>query len=487
MRNSTRMPSSPVPPRVHELKIETIEDLVRITFLTAPHRVTDPRPARLVLVRHDEIAKLFWADIECRREDRTWVAEISAPRTSHPRLAEIARVKLGDDVEVILSIPTLYLEPRTDGPWQSGSPAEEELRRLLELRHFAFGPPLDDGTSPDAQRSFTAIAIADNWLATEIQQVPGMRAIPLQNSTLGSDLIKALNDTAAQLGFATGVDPAHGLVVMRRRRPAVAIHAPTIRASGVAEAIATVRRQLLMLLDIVSIRRGATPRLLGGMLGTPDNDGMVQVLDFWVEGAGYTGNLIGGFVSGEDQHSLLSTWNGVIGNPRAQLWLSLYSDAIADERWDYRLFRCVNLLEGIATEVISQTRSIADTSGQAIVDSRGQLVTTRNARGKIYELVKTAAQRSQMQLDSLASRQTDPERTMWDETDIWITVRNAVAHRGSWSQPQGATMSARDQRIERTIVAIANDGTFDSGSHAVVFALRNVVEMVLRTVVRGLI
>jgi hypothetical protein len=64
----------------------------------------------------------------------------------------------------------------------------------------------------------------------------------------------------------------------------------------------------------------------------------------WIEHSGYSGNLIGGVIAGEDVHQLQTSWSGLQANPRAQLWVSLYADAVRDPRWDYQSFRCFNLL-----------------------------------------------------------------------------------------------------------------------------------------------
>ena len=72
---------------------------------------------------------------------------------------------------------------------------------------------------------------------------------------------------------------------------------------------------------------------------------------------------MGGPISGEDVHGLQVLWSDLQANPRAQLWASLYADAVRDPRWDYQFFRCFSLLETIADSVVWQNVVVTDTAG----------------------------------------------------------------------------------------------------------------------------
>ena len=106
------------------------------------------------------------------------------------------------------------------------------------------------------------------------------------------------------------------------------------------------------MLDLMTLLRGAAARLIGGVVGQQAEPGRYDAHDLWIEHSGYTGNLMGGIISGEDVHGLQGLWSDLRANPRAQLWASLYADAVRDTRWDYQFFRCFNLLEAIADEVV---------------------------------------------------------------------------------------------------------------------------------------
>jgi hypothetical protein len=473
---------------VARFALETSGDRVVVAVWLSPQeqlRPDMPGELQVILARHGEVAVQWWASVSCRWEADHWVGEIQAPRAAVPRLAELTGVVDPAGQNVLLPPDTLLLEPATDGPWQGGPSTDSARQRLSAARDQIFDQPL---MSPDAtatSSAFTVLMAVDNLLSSIPQRIPGIRVIPIGNSTLGSDLIDVLNGCAAQVGFGTGIQPAAGLTVIRQRRPAAVLYAPKVLADTPATAIEEARRTALTLLDLITLRRGASPRLLAGMIGRESSPGSLRLVNFWVEGTGYGGNLVGGPISGEDPVSLLSQWRGITLDGRARLWLSLYSDALADERWDYRVFRCFNLLEGIASEVVTAHQPVTDGAGNALLQANGSPYTTDQARGKVFQLVKHVAQQSQITLSSFASAGASSPRTLWDETFLWVTIRNAVAHRGSWEQAPGAVMSPRDQQVQTEVSSLGSDGTIGRGISILLLTIKRTVEAVLFAAVNG--
>jgi hypothetical protein len=471
-----------IPASVRRFVLDTAKDRVRISlwFATAGQiESATSGEVRVVLTRHDDIATQWWADLPCHWNVDHWIGELHAPREPSPRLAELAKVTTPDGKQATLPPVVLQLEQVVDGEWQSGEPTELERQRLVDAREATFGQALIARGATATSPTFSAVMAVDNLLSTVVQRVPGMQVVPVQKSTLGSDVIDFLNNAAAQLGFTTGIEPRSGLDHFRQRRPAAVIHVPKVHADTPHGAIEEVRRSGLALLDLVALRRSASPRLLAGILGQEGADKTTRFVTFWVEGAGYTGNLLGGFVSGEDPTSLLNQWHGLIADDRTRLWLSLYSDGVADERWDYRIFRCFNLLEGIANEIIPPSQVVIDEAGSPLLQTSKKPYTTDQARGKVFELLKHVAKLRQQALSDFATPGVTPPRTLWDETNVWVTVRNAVAHRGSWEQPQGVTPSSRDQRVQAEITSMSHNGTFEVGADAALWTIRRSVEATL--------
>jgi hypothetical protein len=479
------VPEPAVLPSVSNVKMGTVGGQIQLQLSITPPDgwAGSSSDVRVRLGRHDEIAVQFWAELPCRRDGDRWVGEFGAARESESRLAEVVGVATAENQLLPIKAKTLHLEPEQDGVWDSGDSARAAEESLRTKRESTFSAPLiAPGAAIHAVGSYYVLMLADNLLSTVPQRVPGIQLIAVQNSTLGSDLIQILNDVARQRGFAAGVDPASALDLIRQRRPSVILQAPVVIAESPKAALEESRRNALMLLDLVTLRRGAPPRLLGGLVSDKNDP---QSVRFWVEGSGYTGNLAGGLLSGEDPVSLLNQWRGIASDPRSQLWLSLYADALGDERWDYRIFRCFNLLEGIASEVLRARQPVTDEAGNPLLRASGRPYTTSQARGKVFELMKLVAGRTSQALQNFAVGGKTPPRTAWGETAVWVTIRNAVAHRGAWETSAGSKPSARDQHLEAEIRSLGHDGSFLSGAAASQQAIRTAVESALHAALRG--
>jgi hypothetical protein len=172
----------------------------------------------------------------------------------------------------------------------------------------------------------------------------------------------------------------------------------------------------------------------------------------------------------------------VQGDARLRLWLNLYADALSSDRGEYRVFRYFNLLEGIGEDVVLDNEPVLDDTGHAYRQANGQPYTTKQARGKVFTLVRDLAQRLQTAPGNfVALRYGAATVSLWDESEIWVKVRNAVAHRGTWRLPSGELRSPGEQRIEEELRACSPDGSAEDGLDEVARSLRVAVEFILLT------
>jgi hypothetical protein len=327
--------------------------------------------------------------------------------------------------------------------------------------------------------------LADNIGVSRSQRVPGIEILPLRESTIGSDIPEILNAVLRQLGFANGIDPGPWIRQHQGRRPTAIVHAASVVAVDGPSAMTLARDEVEMLLDLIALRRRAAPRLIAGVVGTRSG-GQLTVVGSWSEGPGYTGELLGGFISGEDPYSLLDQWTGFAVEPRARLWLSLFADALADQRWDYRIFRLFNLLEGIAKEVVPPTSKVPDPAGGWRKQSNGKPYTAKEARGAVFLLLRdVAAKTNQAETNFTAGIGGAGGGALWDEVGLFVAVRNAVAHRGSWELPSGQQPDAQWVKRHNDLIARGHDGTPNAGADAVIRALRSGSESVLQLALRG--
>lgn len=445
-----------------------------------------PGPIQVHLALHDDVEVTWYATFGCARKDDVWEGQVGSQRPGQRRLLELTSLQDAAGIAIEPRGVRLFLEPSGSGTWDTGAPAEAERVRLERARETRFGVPL---THPDATPGdpiFAVVMLADNLLLTTHQRVPGIEVGPILETTLGTDVPEVLNAVIKQLGFGSVLDAEQWMNQMRQRRPAVVVHIPKVRASDGRAAHEVSRDTARQLLDLLALRRGAAPQLLGGVVGRPDGRGVLQYAGFWVEGSNYAGNLAGGALSGEGQHGLLLHWDGLSVDPRARLWLSLHANAIADGRWDYRLFRYFNRLEGIAAEVVPSGGVVRDDQGNPRMRTSRDPYTTDHARGKVYELLRLVATRMQEAETNFTTRRADGAPVgLWDEVGVWLPIRNAVAHRGSWALPQGQSRRPGEAVAESEVKARAHDGTFTGGIWAMERTMGSAVESTLYAALLG--
>lgn len=449
-----------------------------------------PAPLQVQLALHDDVAIIWQASFGCQRNGDVWEGRLGWQPVERRRLLEIAQLHdaAGNPIELVAR--RLFLEPPEDGEWASGVPAEAERLRLEKARKARFEVPLVHSEAKHGDPIFTVIMLADNVLLTREQSLPGLHVLPLLRTTLGTDIVDVLNAVLGQLGFQGGIDPSEWVQQMRRRRPAIILHAPKVLAPDLTAALEVCGRETQKLLDLLALRRKAPPRLLGGVVGIVSGPGELHPTHSWIEGPNYTGNLVGGDFSGESPHSLLLQWDGLSADPRARLWLSLHRDAIADQRWDYSFFKCFNILEGIAAELIPRGATVLDTQGSPRLQDNGRDYTTDHARGKVYELLRMVARKRQEAETNFAGRRADGTcLDLWNEVGMWVEIRNTVAHRGSWEVPHATVLTTRQlatrAAIEAEIAAQGPDGSFGSGTWRVVRTIRGAVESTLFAALLG--
>ncbi|WP_131810520.1 hypothetical protein [Mycolicibacter sinensis] len=425
---------------------------------------------------HDSIDVAWRAGLELKPTDNplVWTAAWKL-NPDLPSLLEVGNVNDTDPTWAPIDIGNprwVFLRPEAgDGEWLTGELAQAELVRIEALREQRFTAPFKSTSTHQSAPAFLILALADNLLITQPQRVPGISLSPI-TTILGEDVRTVLNRILREHGIVTQwLSKKTWLAQMRSNRPAVLITCHI--QAGTPGAAATQSREIIkQLLDMMTLRRGAAANLIAGVVTSQNEHGSYDLRDAWIEHSGYRENLLGGFIAGEDVHALQKSWSGLRANSRAQLWVSLYADAVRDPRWEYQFFRCFNLLEAIADTVVSPNRVIPDEAGNPRRFRSGTgNYTTRQAQGKVYILL--------LQLE----RRTADDR-LWDEVGHWVRVRNDVAHEGTWQAP-GTGETAEHAATRRAIVNYGQDGTFETGTKRFVGKIRESVKQTLYAAIHG--
>lgn len=426
-----------------------------VTFAVALDDMTDGTSHQItgIFTAHDEFESHWVASLPLAHDAGTdsWTGVVAWAPHEAPHVLSLSALQFHPEYDEARpdSPPA---EPRTfevqdgqvlskpdgdgTGEWRDGS---GDLEQLLARRESYFDIELEVSGATPSDSLWSVVVLAEHALLTNPTRVPGVQILPLERSSNGArlgataDLLTAL---AAEVGMT--VDGAISFSV--NDRPLALVVIPRLRASGGPPAMQEAAHIARRLLDIVCLNRGDSPTVLAAAVGRHQPNGTVVLEGATTLDRRYSGNLIGGLISGESVSGLNRQWAQAQSDARIFLWLRLFNEAIADARWDYRVFRCFNLLEGIAKEVLPKNQPVLDTDGSPRMQGDGKTTyTSKQARGAVYLLLRKAGHL----LPSVG--QPDGSTTqadLWDETEVWVAIRNEVAHTGSWEKPAGKAPSA---------------------------------------------
>lgn len=329
-------------------------------------------------------------------------------------------VRAHDDNGRAIELDEVFFTHGSDG-WLCTPDGPGKLR---EARTAYFARPLVAPNATTAARSFRAVALIEGLLLTQNTRVPGIEIYALQQP-LGSEqeTISYLSDLAgAMLGFTFTAD-GH----TDRGLPCVALRFSEIRADTSEMAIPFALDSASRMTDLLGFNRHARPQVVALAVVDHEEAGSVHC---WVDPARsqYTGNLVGGFVAGESTQDLLLQWSHMQVDARVTLWLSQVNDARAERRWEYRVLRYFNLLEGMAKGSLGVRANVLDAQGQQLFQANGRTYTTKEARGAVYMVIAGLCRlRGDISEDSFCGH-----TPLWELCQHWTTVRNQVAHAGAW-------------------------------------------------------
>lgn len=373
-------------------------------------------------------------------------------------------IRLADENGEDVPVEPRFLRP-SDAVWPA---ADERVGSLREEREAFFNVPLVASPAPKSSVQFAGVVLVEGLLLTMNTRVPGIRVFSLKTTLEGSaatvDLLQSL---LLELTGYTFDQPAPrsdtGL-------PLVALHAPSIHASTPAVALECLREHASVLVDILGANRRARPRLAAAAVGETGGDGR-WVLWLDPRRTQYFGNLLGGFVSGESSTDLLMQWDKVATDPRLSLWFRQLADARDEPRWEYRILRYVNLLEGIVKSTLGEDVVVVDNAGSPRPLNTKDPYTTRQARGAIYMAIAGAARhRGDIGEDAHCRHET-----LWEMCMLWTVVRNQAAHAGAWESP------LRVNAHEKVAEFLAGSG--GNGRHDLESELADCVNFVIDAVV----
>lgn len=350
--------------------------------------------------------------------------------------------------EQIAELTQVYVPPEGPGAqpqriWEA--PQQVEVARCLlgrkaelsakELEHLANG--LRERQNARYERSFgdqqvtgalefEALCVVERLLLTTPMRLPGIEILPLDTANAGEHEAKLLNEIFSALGRSERMDPGWWGQRSEASRPWAALRVKSIWAGSIDEAAALAASERERTLHLLAVGRGSRGVPVATLIRPFDVGQQGGILP---ELPGYTGNLLGGFLSGEDQHSLLMKSEAIDRDPVVALATKLYREARAEMNPDFAYFRYWSLLELIADARVPSNRTVVRLDGSDWPEGGGS---TNFAAPRVYELLKASFQN----VDERSSVQPAPG--LYEAVRGWYGRRNATAHYGAFDPTSGA-------------------------------------------------
>lgn len=271
---------------------------------------------------------------------------------------------------------------------------------------------------------FEAICIVERLLITTSTRLPGVEILPLGAANAGGHEAELLNEVFGALGRSERMDPEWWAQRSRASRPWAALRVKSIWAESIEAAAALATGVRERTLHLLAVGRGSS----GVPIAT-----LVRPLEagkggIFPELPGYTGNLLGGFLSGEDQHSLLTKGEAIERDPVVALATKLYREARAESNPDFAYFRYWSLLELVSDARVSREQAVVRLDGSPWPDGGGL---TKFAAPRVYELLKATFQN--VDQHSVVA----PAPDLYEAVRGWYGRRCATAHYGAFDLTSG--------------------------------------------------
>lgn len=433
-------------PQVTEFSAEYVTGGIKLDISIAGSLRGLPDALHGELVEHGEHESFWKTNCQFSRveESRIWRSILVWEMEEPCKLLELAKVAFWasgmaepdqkeSKTDLVLArrlvVAHLVGEPNE---WVDGTTT---LHRLMQERRNYFNTELVVPGTPDGANKYCIFVLVEHILLSGITRLPGISIVPLKQRVTQvrlTTLASILESLAKDLGVAVpGVlnfddtDRHHGLVWL-----------PVVKATSGQQALQWGTDHVRTALDIVGLNRGDSPTPVAAAFGSMGPTGQFTLEGAATLGRRYKGNLMTGFLSGESSSKLTRQWESIQADPRLELWLRLFNEATTDPRWDYKVFRYFNLLEGIAKAVLPPRQAVRDKDGNVVMQDDGKTAyTSNNGRGAVYLLLEKVGHRPpRVAQEDGQSRQAD----LWDETRLWYFVRNEVAHSGSWAKADGS-------------------------------------------------
>lgn len=382
-----------------------------------------------VQIGADGTADGQWTNVSLGRESAVFAAAIEVGGQRHPI----------DSTEVSVVNPVTAVTTPEE--------AHERRAALVRDQEARYGRGLGDRSAAGSIEHRVLCAV-ERLLVTARMRLPGVEVLPVAHRPRGEEQRVMIDALLAQVGWPTRIDPQGWGDRVEPSRPWTAIVCAPVWAPTLEEAAALAWSARDELIAILGLNRGARGRPVATVIEQRQPDDSIRHR-VYVEDARYGGNLLGGFISGEDQAGLLAQQAAMHSDALLRLCVDLYSEALADPSPDARYLRLWSLLETLSGARLQSGQPVQRLAGTAWPDQPG---TTSAAAPRVYRLIADHLQARSVDEVSFVS----PASDLYEAVRGWYARRNATGHYGRFvvGDPRQAAMGWY-ARAQQTVAAAA--------------------------------
>lgn len=311
---------------------------------------------------------------------------------------------------------------------------------ILEERERVLAHPLGDAFQRDAEQ-YEVFCFVRNLLLTRQMRLRGVEVYPIVRGDSETSILSVVNEVLGLFGNNAPIRESEWAPILEQRHPLALIRFPRVYATTYEEAGAVVDSYQDLLIDLFAVHRGASGEAVANIIVRLRDGGKA-----WRPAAApYRGNLIGGWLSGEDPTSIIHQVRAIEGDSLLQLWLALFREARAESNPDHQFARYWHVLEAIAQRAVRSGLQIYNLDGD-VVRARGSgrpYKTHKQPAGDaaaVYALLRRAVWNYG---DETQHASRHHGWTTWDLISIWGGLRNATLHYGGFRLGDPVQASAR--------------------------------------------
>ena len=319
-------------------------------------------------------------------------------------------------------------------PSKSAYEIFQEYDQILRARNEDFLKGFGHNFDEDGVKEFTILVFVKDCLLGSPRRFGQCEVIPFEHLTC-MDEVNLINQFLHSNGLPA-IAREIALELSQCSQPTLIIHFPKIFAQSANEAAKIAEDEGQLITHVLALHRGSYGSIIGSYI-IEKFSGKVHVQ---LNKPRYMGNILTGPGSGEDPESIKNYIINSRNNPRLQLYLLLYGEALSENRWDFLYFKYWNILEMAARSKDYIGRPLCDWRGNIIYNNEHKVRKIQDdAKELVFELLREDLSNHYSETSFSFNLK---QGKISELIQIWYRHRNCVVHRGACT-PNDATFCSR--------------------------------------------